>query len=189
MNKHVLALALAASLPLGAHAETISLQGGLIDSTSVAPNFNGTTLSVTVRGYAAGGAQKDVAINSLGVGVDTGLLDAGEVNSSLGNDPGEYLTLSFNKAVQLNSLDFSLWEQGFDKATLSWGSNSVSLTQDLQSLSNVVGSTFTLRATGLASSFRLLNINAVAAVPEPATYALMGLGLAGIAVARRRRAA
>lgn len=192
------AIALAATaLSATAQATTINLGSSLIDTVSAAPSFSNGSLGVTIRGESNGSAL-DVAMNSFGVGYDGGFGDPGELNSSLLNNPGDFITFTFNQAVNLTGLTMTGWENGFDKAILSWGTNSIALNhsgsilalKDTFDLSGVTGTTFKLQATGLLTSFRLYGLNAtpVAAVPEASTYALMGLGLVGIAAVRRRRA-
>ena len=185
----------AAALSATAQATTINLGSSLIDTVSAAPSFSNGSLGVTIRGESNGSAL-DVAMNSSGVGYDSGLLDPGELNSSVGNNPGDFITFTFNQAVNLTGLTMTGWENGFDKAILSWGTNSVALNysssiltlKDTFDLSGVTGTTFKLQAVGAVSAFRLYSLNATPAVPEASTYALMGLGLVGIAAVRRRRA-
>ena len=190
------AIALAvAALSVSANATTINLGSSLIDTVSAAPSFSNGSLGVTIRGESNGSAL-DVAMNSSGVGYDSGLLDPGELNSSVGNNPGDFITFTFNQAVNLTGLTMTGWENGFDKAILSWGTNSIALNnsssiltlKDTFDLSGVTGTTFKLQAVGAVSAFRLYSLNATPAVPEASTYALMGLGLVGIAAVRRRRA-
>lgn len=202
-------LTMFAAAPLAAHATVpdstfqFYFEGPVFDHVSSAPTYVAGNLGVTIRGYSSSGKQVDVDQRWDGVGVSSGALDIGEITSTplTPNDKGEYLVLTFNQVVNLSSLRFSLWENGlfdsFDHATVSWGNTTVSLGNKNDnglllktfSLANAVGTTFTIRATGDLSAFRLAGINATAAVPEPATYALMGLGLAAVGVATRRRQA
>ena len=187
----------AAALSATAQATTINLGSSLIDTVSASPSFSNGSLGVTIRGESNGSAL-DVAMNSSGVGYDSGFFDPGELNSSAGNNPGDFITFTFNQAVNLTGLTMTGWENGFDKAILSWGTNSIALNhsssiltlKDTFNLSGVTGTTFKLQAVGAVSAFRLYSLDAtpVAAVPEASTYALMGLGLVGIAAVRRRRA-
>ncbi|MBI2734117.1 MAG: PEP-CTERM sorting domain-containing protein [Aquabacterium sp.] len=205
--KKKLLLALAIVAPLSAHATVPNstfqfyFEGPFFDEVSRAPTFVAGDLGVTIRAYNGSGQQIDVDKRWDGIGATSGFLEPGEVNSSLFANPGEKLVLSFNKAVKLGSLRFSMWENDylfnkFDHATVSWAGGSKLLSTNNDNglilktfdMGNVVSNTFTIQATGNLTSFRLAGINAVAApVPEPTTYALMGLGLVGLALVKRRR--
>jgi hypothetical protein len=199
--KKAFGLALAALAPLAAHATVpdstfqFYFDGSVFDQTSSAPSYTAGSLGVTIRGYV-NGTQTLVDQRWDGLGVtSSNIFNVGEITS------GESLVLTFNKAVNLSSLRFSLWENGLfdslDHATISWGNTTVSLGNSNDNglllktfaLTNAISTTFTITGTGVLSSFRLAGINATAAVPEPATYALMGLGLVGIMAARRRQQA
>lgn len=164
--------------------------GPVLDQTSTAPHFIAGDLDLTVKAFV-GSTQALVDLRWDGLGVTTNsFFNTGEITQ------GETLQLSFNKAVTLSGLGFSLWDNGLfdslDHATLSWGGKSLALGNsdtiglvNVFKLNNVVGTTFTLTGTGLLSHFRLAGIQAQA-VPEPATWGLMALGLAGVAAVRRR---
>jgi hypothetical protein len=207
LTQKALWTALAAIAPLSAHATVPNstfqfyFEGPFFDEVSSSPTYVAGALGVTIRGYNSSGKQVDVDQRWDGVGVSSSALDVGEITSSLldANSKGEYLVLSFNKTVNLSSLRFSMWENGlfdsFDHATVSWGATTVSLGNQNDNglllktftLPNAVGNTFTIRATGALSDFRLAGINATAVVPEPASYSLMVLGLLGLGLVARRR--
>lgn len=182
--KNFAAVVVAAALPAMAQAADFNLTGG--SGTTASATFSSGGIGLTVTGPSLGGSL-DVTRSSGGLGVSTGFLDA----AGIGNN--ESLTLTFSQVVNLTSLKLAEWDIP-DNATLSWAGGSRNLvgdgivSTDTETLSGVVGQVFTLKGTSALTTFRLNGLTAVAAVPEPSTYALMGLGLAGIAAVRRRRA-
>lgn len=193
--RHALVLA-AFSAPLFAQATNSTNTefdfGQLFTSTSNAPTFTEAGITLTVRGFNNSNQQKSVSEGLGGLGVTSSFLDSSAISG------GEYLTLTFSEQVSLSSLDFGEWANGIDKAILSWGGNALTLSNSnnglfssVFDLTGVTGSTFKLQSSGSLTSFKLdaLSIAPVAAIPEPSTYALMGLGLVGIAFAARRRRA
>jgi hypothetical protein len=197
--------ALAVLTPMAAQASANTFQfygnGPISETVSVAPTYITGDLGVTIRAFDTTGKSLALAIRFDGLGAYGGGLDVSEVDSLLGG-PAEYLELTFNKEVKLNALGFSLWENGLfgpiDQAVLSWGSQSITLgtkndsgllvkTFDFSGASVPTGTVFKITSTGSLSAFRLAGIGATsAAVPEPTTFLLMGLGMAGVAYTARR---
>ncbi|MDE2434440.1 MAG: hypothetical protein KGN37_16520, partial [Burkholderiales bacterium] len=131
-KKHALtALLVAASTSVWAVPATVfDFSGGpLIDHVSSAPTFNQGTVGVTIRAYDAAGTQVLVTEGAVGLGVSSGGLDLGDINSSLFSNPGERLDLTFNHQVSLNSLSFANWDNFLlvDKATLKTGATTLNL--------------------------------------------------------------
>lgn len=171
--------------------------GPLIDHVSSAPTYNQGVVGVTIRGFNASGTQVLVAEGSAGLGVSSGGLDLGDINSSFLSNPGERLELSFNQQVSLNSISFANWDNLLlvDKATLKTGATTLNLgtnndngllVKTFSFASAPTGTVFSLQATGTTSNFRLAGLN-VTAVPEASNMAMMGLGLLGMGMVMRRR--
>jgi len=146
----------------------------------------------------------------LGVVSGTSLLGAADLNPSV-SAPAEELVLTFSQAVTLQSLWF--FPDDRFKGALTGPNGELDVTDEfvlsvdgkpqqrvLFGLQNgqprvlpnggYTGTTFAIGFSKYSpESFYLAGIG-IAPVPEPGTYALMGLGLAGAAwVARRRRTA
>lgn len=161
---------------------------GIIDSESSSVSYSVGGIGLTVTAKKSTGAAADVASRWDGLGVSSSWIDANEITS------GESLVLTFNKSVNLTGLQFSLWEDLLDDAVLTGGGktidlggmNSSGLIVSQLTFSNLTGTQFTIKGDGLLSSFRLAGVT-VNAIPEPGTWALMGLGLVGLALVRARR--
>lgn len=162
---------------------------GLLDTVSNSPSFSSGGIGLTVTAKQSSGAAAQVANRWDGLSVSSGtFLETGDISS------GESLILTFNKVVNLTGLQLSLWDRLIDDATLTVGSKTIDLGATSSSgliinefsFSNLSGTQFVIKGNGLLTSFRLAGVT-VNAVPEPSTWALMGLGLAGLAFARARR--
>lgn len=190
----IAALSLAPALALATSTPTFDfyLEGGsgVFDAVSNSPSFSSGGIGLTVTAKKSSGAAAQVADRWDGLGVVSGgALEASEITS------GESLTFTFNKSVSLTGLQLSQWEGLFDDATLTMGSKVIDLGKMSSSgllvsefsFSNLTGTQFTIKGEGFLTSFRLAGVTVAAAVPEPGTWALMGLGLAGLVAVRARR--
>lgn len=215
LQKIALSLALAAPIASQATLSAPSTGGTTFDfynptlfnlldtkSGSHSVTVNGIGLTITP---VSSSSSAQVAINGKGIGVSTGLLEPGELNSGLLGAPGDALLLSFNQTVKLNTLDLSLWENGLilplDKAAITTGGNTYALsnswnngglslnTFSLGGTNIPQGKFFVLSAEGSLSSFRLagLNVSSVSAVPESTSAAMFLVGLLGLGLVKGMR--
>ena len=199
-------LATAAVLSLvasSAHAESFNFYqsktlSNLVDTNSSVINVTSGNIGLALSAVSTSSSAK-VTRRWDGVGVNSGLGDLGDLNSTLLSS--NTLQLTFNQVVSLNSLGFSSWDNGIfgigaDKVSITPGGKTYNLSSNdgkspittfsLGSL-GLQGKTFLITAQGVTSSFRLANVNATLAVPEAGTSAMLGLGLAGIALVAYRK--
>lgn len=107
----------------------------------------------------------------------------------------EYLKLSFSKEVTLGNISFV----NGDHQTRFANSANFGLSVDAGPFAayglvpsfnpaSLTGTSFVFQglATGSKKEFYINSLSAVAAVPEPETYALLGLGLVAVALVKRR---
>ena len=176
--------------------------------TLAASGAHATTSGTEFDFYSNGGSllganSSSLTFTSNGIGVSTGFLEPGELDSSLLHSPGDALLLSFSQAVSLSSVAFSLWEGNssisLDKVSITTGGQTYTLSNALNvggiavdtfNTASLIpaGQYFVIQAQGDTSSFRLAGLT-VSAVPEAGTVVMFGLGLVGVALAARRRQA
>lgn len=184
--------------------------GCLIGSCPQQLSFNTATggkLTVSGRDNLPldGGAYVQQGGGNTGLGVVSGstLLGAADLNPSV-SFAGEYLVLTFSKPVVLKELWFFPDDTGnnseldeFDEFLI--GVDGKPEQRAFFGVQNgqprvlpnggYAGTSFTLGYSSFSPEDFYLGAIGIAPIPEPSTYALMGLGLAGAAwVARRRRA-
>jgi len=113
------------------------------------------------------------------LGVYSGLFDSPHI------DKGQAITVSFAEAVVLKGFDMdNLFSGNFSLSVDGGAAKNYSLSS--YSISpELTGKSFTFGYAGTSYSIDWLKF--VCAVPEPGTYGLMLMGLAGLAFVRRRR--
>ena len=201
-----------ADAPLGNFTTTSSCIGIAVTSgdrcatdQSIGFNFLKSGISLNAKAISGGNTfalLQDLTPTNSGLAV----LTAGESNSDdqIQIERNEAIVFAFSPLVRVLAIDFNA---GADRNCATPGSEgpcgNFSLFVDGSAMSsfsgeakdnmgfNLTGSMFRILHTGpRGSGFTIGSITVdVAKVPEPATLGLLGLGLAGLGLVRRRRAA
>lgn len=139
-----------------------------------------TATSATFR-VKRGGQSSTASVEMWDVSTDAALLNANNgINAMIFSDIGSgnsYGTSTVSTGNSSDYLSFTLNSQALSDITAASGFFSIGV-----SLSNVGGNIF----SGTGGDVTYLDVTTVA-VPEPATLALFGLGLLGLAVLRKRK--
>jgi hypothetical protein len=181
------------SQPAG--STTFSFNSSIHLGLSNALSYHQNGIGLSMRAFDASGNQKQIDKDWLtGAGVYSGQVGQScflfvcvptfDLDKAV--NAGEYLQLDFDRPVNL--LDFAL----FDPLDLNF---SQSLLINGQSFSfnatNVLSNVSSISFKAGADNFRLKSVTVsqyAPPIPEPGSVALMGLGLAGLAMVVRRRA-
>lgn len=171
---------------------TAGFTGGGVNATgaTAVPGGGGLTLNV-IAGPTSG---YNIVTNLLGYGVelasDTGQADVLDRNSGVDDS----LDFVFSAAVTVTNITLGDWDSG-DGGVISRQLPSVSALVDLQAFAassislNSVGTRFRIEPDDGNDDYfvRSITFETTDVVPEPATYSLVGIGLFGLGLLRRRR--
>ncbi|KPC55311.1 PEP-CTERM sorting domain-containing protein [Amantichitinum ursilacus] len=160
--------------------QTVSLSGSTVHFTVTLTNT--TAASIDGVTYAVG-ADPDLNYYSGGEFETTNSKNSSGSGSAFGALSGITLTLADVSTGSIKGLISSQYPWSVDPYALSGASDFTAGTDDLD-----LALGFNLGSLGAGQSVTLAYDYTLAAVPEPETYAMMGLGLVALMAARKKRA-